>query len=88
MKIKPGFVLEEVAGSYLAVAVGSAADSFSGMVRMNGTGAFLWKLMENEDRTEDELTEALCKEYEVEESVAREGARAFVAKLSAGGILE
>ena len=42
MKIKDGFVLEEVGGSYLAVAVGECAGNFNGMVRLNGTGAFLW----------------------------------------------
>ena len=88
MKIKCGFVLEEVGGSYLAVAVGSAADSFSGMVKMNGTGAFLWKLLEDGEKSEDDLVSSLCDEYEVDEITARDGVRSFVKKLLDGGILE
>ena len=42
MRIKEGFVLEKVGDGYLAVAVGGRADSFSGLVRLNSTGAFLW----------------------------------------------
>ena len=88
MKIKSGFVLEEVGGSYLAVAVGRAAKKFSGMVKMNGTGAFLWRELEAGDKTVDELVEALTGEYEVDEATARAGVSSFVAKLLDGGILE
>ena len=49
MKIKSGFVLEEVGGEYLAVAVGKRAKEFSGMVRLKSTGAFFWNLMADKD---------------------------------------
>ena len=88
MKIKSGFVLEEVGGSFLAVAVGDRADSFSGMVRMNGTGAFLWRILAERDVTEDELVDELSSAYEVEKEVARGGVSDFLSKLVAGGILE
>ena len=41
VKIKSGFVLEEVGGSYLAVAVGEDSSQFSSLVKLNATGAFL-----------------------------------------------
>ena len=55
MKIKSGFVLEKVGGGYLAVAVGARAREFSGLVRMNGTGAFLWNKLCEADMTVEEL---------------------------------
>ena len=42
MKIKEGFILREVAGNYIVVAVGSAVKQFNGVITLNETGAFLW----------------------------------------------
>ena len=50
MKIKQGFILREVAGSYLVVAVGEAVKRFNGVINLNETGAFLWRLLEKEVR--------------------------------------
>ena len=58
MKIKDGFVLEEVGGDFLAVAVGDRATEFSAMVRLNGTGAFLWNLLSESDK----IGRASCRE--------------------------
>ena len=88
MKIKSGFVLEEVGGSYLAVAVGARAKEFSGLVRMNGTGAFLWELLSKGDMTRETLLEAMLGEFEVERDVALADIVAFEKKLADNGILE
>ena len=89
MKIKSGFVLEEVGGSYLAVAVGERSDSFSGLVRLNGTGAFLWNLMKDRDVTRAEVLERVMEAYEgVTAEQALSDIIAFEAKLREAGILE
>ncbi len=89
MKIKNGFVLEEVGGSFLAVAVGERADDFSGLVRLNGTGAFLWNLMKDKDVTREELADAILTAYEgVTSEQANSDVAAFEAKLRGAGILE
>ena len=89
MKIKNGFVLEEVGGSYLAVAVGDSAESFNGMVRLNGTGAFCWNLMKERDITRDEIVDEVVKVYT---GVTREQVMAdvvaFEKKLRDANILE
>lgn len=89
MKIKNGFVLEEVGGSYLAVAVGDSAESFNGMVRLNGTGAFFWNLMKERDITRDEIVDEVVKVYT---GVTREQVMAdvvaFEKKLRDANILE
>ena len=88
MKIKSGFVLEKVGGAYLAVAVGSRTKDFNGLVRMNGTGAFLWGLLADEDMTSEELLEKVLSEYEVAEEQARGDIAAFEKTLRDNGILE
>ena len=89
MNIKSGFVLEEVGGSYIAVAVGESSSAFSSLVKLNGTGAFLWGLMQEKDVTREELLEEIMSTYE---GVSREQALAdiiaFETKLKDGGIIE
>lgn len=80
MKINEGFILREVAGSYIVVAVGEAVKDFNGVITLNETSAFLWnKLVKG--ASEEDLVKALLSEYEVEESVAVKGVKAFIDKL-------
>lgn len=89
MKIKSGFVLEKVGTGYLAVAVGERAGDFSGLVRMNSTGAFLWELLSKEDMTREELLERVMSEYEgVTGEQALLDITAFEIKLRENGIIE
>ncbi len=86
MKIKNGFVLEPVGGAYIAVAVGSEAAETNAIIRMNGTGAFLWSLLESE-QTRETLLAAMRAEYDVSEEIALRDIDAFVNKLASAGIL-
>ena len=87
MKIKDGFMLREVAGSYIVVAVGSAVKEFNGVINLNETGAFLWKILEKGAEKEDLLT-ALTAEYEVEEDLAKKDIDKFIEKLSEVNLLK
>lgn len=88
MKQNPDFLLQEVADTIVVVPVGQASVNFGGMITLNGTGAFLWNLLETE-QTLQSLTQALLDRYEVEETVARADVEAFVKKLiPTGAILE
>ena len=88
MKIKSGFVIEAVGDGYLAVAVGERADEFTGLVRMNSTGAFLWKLIEENDVSKEELLKKVLEEYEVDEALAKADIDKVERQLRDGGILE
>ena len=88
MKIKDGFVLTEAAGNSLVVAVGDMADKFSGYVKLNSTGACIWKLRESKDRSVDEIAASVAKEYEIPEDVAKRDILAFEKTLGDAGILE
>ncbi len=80
MKIKEGFILREVADNYIVVAVGSAVKEFNGIINLNETGAFLWKILEKGGEKQD-LLDALLNEYEVEKEVAEKDVDKFIAKL-------
>ena len=87
MKIKKGYILREVAGNYIVVAVWDAFKNFNGIINLNETGAFLWKRLE-EGATEEQLKSALLNEYEVEEQIAENDIKAFISKLTEKGLLD
>ena len=87
MKIKRGFVLMKVGIQNVVVAVDDMADKFNGMIRLNETGEFLWKMLQ-EESTEEQMTIALAQECNVSEEEARPGVEAFVAKLTEAGVIE
>ncbi|MBQ6921852.1 MAG: PqqD family protein [Clostridia bacterium] len=87
MKIKEGFILREVAGSYIVVAVGDAVKNFNGIINLNETGAFLWKLAEK-GATKEEMVAALLNEYDVAEDVASQDVDAFIKKLKDGNFIK
>ena len=79
MKLKEGFILREVAGEMIVIPSGDDLD-LKMMITLNDTGAFLWKLLEQET-DEAALTAALLAEYDVDEDTARTHVAAFVAQL-------
>ena len=87
MKIKEGLILREVAGNYIVVAVGDAVKTFNGVINLNETGAFLWRLMEKGSDVEG-LTNALLEEYDVEKEIAQADAKAFIDKLTEAGLVK
>ena len=86
MKIKDGFVLQEVAGQTVVVPVGDGLD-LNMMITLNETGAFLWEHLEN-DTNEAALVGALLAEYDVDKATAENAVAAFVQKLESTGFLE
>ena len=53
MKIKDGFILKEMAGSWVVVPVGENMVNFQMMMTLNESGAFLWNQLA-EEKTEEE----------------------------------
>lgn len=87
MKINENFLLRDVAGNKVVMPIGEAADRIHGMIKLNGTGAFLFEhLLEETD--EDALLAAMIKAYDVSEETALADIRRFVATLRQVGILE
>ena len=87
MKIKDGFILREVAGNYIVVAVSSAVKNFNVAITLNETGAFLFKELGN-DVTEEQLVSSLLGEYEVSEETAKKDVKAFIEKLQKANLLK
>lgn len=85
MKLKAGFVVQEVAGETVVLPVGADLD-VNMMITLNSTARFLWERLEQET-TKDELVEALLGEYGVDRGTAQSCVDDFVAKLAENDFL-
>ena len=81
------FIKRDVGTQSVIVAVGEASRRFHGMITVNGTGAFIWDLLEREISL-DEIVSALCESYEIDEESARRDASAFLKTLVEVGAVE
>lgn len=86
MKIKDGFMLRNVGGRYVVVAVGKAAEEFNGLITLNESGAYLWGQLA-EGCTYDDLLNGMLKEYDVTEMTARAGIDQFLQTARGAGII-
>ena len=87
MKIRKGFMLREVAGNSVVVAVGEASRRFNGLITLNETAVVLWNKLA-EGTTEEELVGAITGEYAVSKEVAERDVAAFVEKCKNAGLIE
>ncbi|MBP3362175.1 MAG: PqqD family protein [Clostridia bacterium] len=86
MKIKPGYLLREVAGNYIVVAIGEEAVDFNGVITVNDVGAFIWKKLEAGAEPE-EIVKAILSEYDVDEKAAAADTADFIEKLRKAELL-
>lgn len=87
MKIKEGYLLNELVGTFVVVAVGKRAKEFNGMINLNETGAFIWRKIE-EGLDVDKIAESMTAEYEVDLDTAKKHTEEFIQKLQNANILE
>ena len=87
MKLKPGYIVQEVAGQWVVLNLDAASVNFDKMITLNESSQLLWKKLE-EGATEADLVQALTDVYDVSEERALADVRAVVAKLSDLGCLE
>lgn len=88
MRLKYKFVTNKVADRIVAVAVGEDAEKFSGFIKMNDTGAYIFNMLKN-DVTEDEIVASMEKEYEgVSTEELCDTVREFIGRLKESGVTE
>lgn len=87
MRIKEGFILRKVGSQYVAAATGKASVNFNGMMRLNESGAFAFRLLQ-EGAAKEELVNRIVAEYDVSEEAARRDVENFLAALGEADALE
>ena len=88
MKIKGDFVLREVMGQSVAVPVGETSKNFHGMIKLNASGAEIWKDMEK-GLTKEQIAQKIVDQYDaIEMDEALLKVETFLTKLQDAGIVE
>lgn len=85
MKLKCDFVINEVAGKFVAVGVNSG--NFEGFLKMNHVGAEILKNLENDITEEEIVTRILDKYPDATKEDAAETVHEFIKKLQETDLL-
>lgn len=80
------YILREIAGEQVLIAVGQEIADFCGIVNLNRSAAVLWKAMQS-GATLSELTAQLLEQFEVSEEQAAEDAARTIEMLAQRGMI-
>jgi len=88
MKVKSGFLLRSIAGNHVIVPIGDRVKDFNGVITVNETGAFLFKLLEK-GAEEEQLVQAILANYEdVDEATAKQSVSDFLESMKEADCFE
>lgn len=87
MRVKDGFMLREIAGSWIVVPLGQRVVEFNGLMTLSESGALLWKKLEVHV-DESEFLRTILNEYEIDEETARKDIREFIIAINKKGLIE
>ena len=87
MKIKKGFVVREIAGKSVVIALGEASKSFKGMIELNGTARIIWDMI-GEGKERDEMVKSIVDQFDVDEATAASDIDRFIAALAGANVLD
>ena len=87
MKIKDGFVVRDLAGQSIVVALGEASKTFNGMIKLNDTGRLIWDMLAV-GKSKEDIIDRFTAEYDVEREIADRDVTAFIETLQGADILE
>lgn len=87
MKLKYDFVINQVAGETVAVSVGNNDGQFNGYIKLNETGAEIFKALKK-DTTREQIVELLLQKYpDATENQVSESVDELLEKLNGAQLL-
>ncbi|NLN50287.1 MAG: PqqD family protein [Acholeplasmataceae bacterium] len=86
MKIKPGFIIKEIAGRSVVVATGDEALDFNFIIHLNDSAKLLFEALK-EEKSEEDLVKLLTDTYDVSFYEAEKDVAAFIETLKEKGIV-
>lgn len=80
-------MMQNVGGENLLVPLGAQVMNLNGLIILNDTAACVWELLA-EERSLDELTDAMVERFDVAPGIARANLQIFVDEITRQGLLE
>lgn len=87
MKIKDGFMLRQIADTFIVIPLGEKVIEFNGLMTLSESGALLWYKLQKGASMED-LISSILNEYDVNEEIAKADVNQFVSSISEKGLIE
>lgn len=88
MKVKHGFVMSAVGEDHILVPTGDAAKTFHGLVRLNDTGAEIWKGLEKELSVDEIVNQLMARYTDVDRETVENSVLKAIGKFKDAGLLE
>ena len=87
MKIKEGFVKQQIGDKTIVVSAGNLSKEFHGMIELNYTAADIWDWI-SAGYTCEEVAELLARKYNIEISKAQLDTEKIINKMISAGVVE
>lgn len=88
MTIKKGFIVKEIAGEYVVVALGAASKVFNGIIKLNESGKLIWEMIAD-GKERNQIVDAMLDQYTgVDRETVESDVDKFIAILEGANILE
>lgn len=88
MKIKSEYKVRQIAGENVVILQGCGNSDMTKIITLNDSALLLWNQLESEDFSVEDAVAVLCENYEVEESLAKSDAQAWVKRMQECGLVE
>ncbi len=87
MKIKNGYILKDVAGSKVVMAVGEESLNFRGIITFNDVGAEVFTMLDGTNSVE-KIVETIAEKYEAPSEVVKKDVLELIEKMKKQGLIE
>lgn len=85
MKIKQGFIKQQMGEKYVVVSSGDLSKEFNGMIELNITASDIWDWI-GEGKDINEVAKLLSEKYDIDLSKAQEDAQKILDKMISAGV--
>ncbi len=88
MKIKSEYKVRQIAGENVVILQGCGNSDLTQIITLNDSALLLWNQLEGKDFSVEDAVAVLCENYEVEESLAKSDAQAWIKRMQECGLVE
>lgn len=87
MKIKDGYIMKEIAGSKVVMAIGAESNNFNGIITFNEVGSEVFSMLDGSNSIE-KIIEVISEKYDVSGEIVKEDVLNVVEKMKEHGLIE
>lgn len=88
MKIKSEYKVRQIAGENVVILQGCGNSDMTQIITLNDSALLLWKELEGQNFGVEDAVAVLCENYDVEESVVKSDAEAWIKRMQECGLVE